>query len=118
MQLTGKLGTFGPFKNASANVTYALSSFKTTSLDQDFLDDAVTNDNPTEFYGPSNLDRRHQVGVSLLTELPFGFQLSTTTQYKSNEPSSMYLDFSGDSAADIFIDDLNGDGSVLNTTRR
>jgi hypothetical protein len=115
MQLTGKIGTWGPFKNASANVTYALSSFKTTSVDQDFLDAAVTNDNPTQFYGPSNLDRRHQVGVSLLTELPFGFKLSTTTQYKSNEPSSMFLDFSGDSAADIFLNDLNGDGSVLNT---
>ena len=70
--LTGKLGTWGPFHNASTNVTYALSSFKTTSLDQDFLDQAVTNDNPTAFYGPSNLDRRHQVGVSFLTELPFG----------------------------------------------
>jgi hypothetical protein len=27
----------------------------------------------------------------------------------------MFLDFSGDSAADIFLNDLNGDGSVLNT---
>ena len=115
MQLTGKLGDWGPFKNATTNVTYALSSFKTTSLDQDFLDAAVTNDNPTAFYGPSNLDRRHQLGVSLLTELPFGFRFSTTTQYKSNEPSSMFLDFSGDSSADIFLNDLNGDGSVLNT---
>jgi hypothetical protein len=113
--LTGKLGTWGPFKNASTNVTYALSSFKTTSLDQDFLDNAVTNDNPTAFYGPSNLDRRHQVGVSLLTELPFGFRLSTTTQFKTSEPSSMYIP-TGNGAVDIFEDDLNGDGSVLNTT--
>ena len=101
MQLTGKLGTWGPFRNTSANVTYALSSFKTTSLDQDFLDNAVTNDNPTAFYGPSNLDRRHQVGVSLLTELPGGFRLSTTTQFKTNEPSSMYLP-TGNGAVDIF----------------
>ena len=113
--LTGKLGTWGPFRNASTNITYALSSFKTTSLDQDFLDQAVTNDNPTAFYGPSNLDRRHQVGVSFLSELPFGFRFSTVTQYKTNEPSSMFLDFSGDSSADIFLNDLNGDGSVLNT---
>ena len=115
MQLTGKLGTWGPFRNTSANVTYALSSFKTSSLDQDFLDNAVTNDNPTAFYGPSNLDRRHQVGVSILTELPFGFRLSTTTQFKTNEPSSMYLP-TGNGAVDIFTNDLNGDGSVLNTT--
>jgi hypothetical protein len=114
MQLTGKVGTWGPFRNTSANVTYALSSFKTSSLDQDFLDNAVTNDNPTAFYGPSNLDRRHQVGVSLLTELPGGFRLSTTTQFKTNEPSSMYLP-TGNGAVDIFENDLNGDGSVLNT---
>jgi hypothetical protein len=113
--LTGKLGTWGPFKNASTNVTYALSSFKTSSLDQDFLDNAVTNDNPTAFYGPSNLDRRHQVGVSLLTELPLHFRFSTTTQIKTNEPSSMYLP-TGNGAVDIFENDLNGDGSVLNTT--
>ena len=42
--------------------------------------------------------------------------MSTTTQYKSNEPSSMYLPLTGDGAVDIFIDDFNGDGSVLNTT--
>ncbi len=113
--LSGKIGTWGPFKNASTNVTYALSSFKTTSLDQDFLDNAVTNDKPTAFYGPSNLDRRHQVGVSLITELPFHFRFSTTTQYKTGEPSSMYLP-TGSGAEDIFEDDLNGDGSVLNTT--
>jgi Carboxypeptidase regulatory-like domain len=115
MQLTGKLGSWGPFKNASTNVTYALSSFKTSSIDQDFLDNAVTNDDPTAFYGPSNLDRRHQVGVSLLTELPYHFRFSTTTQYKTSEPSSMFLP-TGNGAVDIFEDDLNGDGSVLNTT--
>jgi hypothetical protein len=113
--LSGKLGTWGPFKNASTNVTYALSTFKTTSLDQDFLDNAVTNDNPTAFYGPSNLDRRHQVGVSLISELPWHFRFSTTTQYKTSEPSSMFVP-TGNGAEDIFEDDFNGDGSVLNTT--
>ena len=112
--LSGKLGTWGQFKNASTNFTYALSTFKTTSLDQDFLDKAVTNSDPTAFYGPSNLDRRHQLGVSLITELPFGIRFSTITQYKTNEPSSMFLDLTGNSAADIFVNDFNGDGSVLN----
>jgi hypothetical protein len=115
MQLTGKLGTWGPFKNATTNVSYALSSFKSSSADQDFLDNAFTNDDPTKFYGPSNLDRRHQLGVSLLTELPLGFRFSTTTSYRSNEPSSLLLPGSN-GAADIFTDDLDGDGSVLNTT--
>jgi hypothetical protein len=113
MQLTGKLGTWGPFRNASTNVSYALSSFKSSSADQDFLDNAIDNDSPTKYYGPSNLDRRHQLGVSFLTELPLGFRFSTTTSYRSNEPSNLFLN-GGNGASDIFIDDLNGDGSVLN----
>ena len=113
VQLTGKLGTWGPFKNASTNVSYSLSSFKSSSADQDFLDNAVTNDDPTKYYGPSNLDRRHQLGVSFLTELPLGFRFATTTVYRSNEPSNLFLN-SGNGAADIFTNDLNGDGSVLN----
>ena len=113
MQLTGKLGTWGPFKNATTNVSYALSSFKSSSADQDFLDNAIMNDNPTKYYGPSNLDRRHQLGVSFLTELPLGFRFSTTTAYRTNEPSNLYVN-GANGAADIFTDDLDGDGSILN----
>ncbi len=112
--LAGKLGNWGPFHNASTNLTYTLSRFNSSSADQDFLDAANTNDNPTAFYGPSNLDRTHQFGISLQTELPFGFELASTTIYRSNEPSNMFLP-SGNGAVDIFTNDLDGDGSVLNT---
>jgi len=62
--LTGKLGTFGPFKNATTNITYALSRFKTTAVDQDFLSASVNNDIPTAYYGPGPQDRLHQLGVA------------------------------------------------------
>jgi hypothetical protein len=113
--LAGKLGTWGPFKNASTNITYTLSRFNASSADQDFIDSANTNDNPTAFYGPSNLDRTHQFGFSILTELPLGFRLSSTTIYRSNEPSNLFL-ATGGSPEDIFENDLDGDGSIYDGT--
>lgn len=111
--LSGRIGNAGPLRNLTVNVSYTLSRFDASSLDQDFLDNAVDNDNPTGFYGPSNLDRTHQIGATFLFDLPAGFHLSTTTIYRSNEPSTgMFLPGSN-GASDIFEDDLNGDGSVL-----
>src|SRR5262249_12021186 len=113
--LAGKIGSWGPFKNASTNLTYTLSRFNASSADQDFIDSANTNDNPTAFYGPSNLDRTHQFGFSILTDLPLRFRISTTTIYRSNQPSSMFLTTFG-APEDVFEDDLDGDGSIYDGT--
>ena len=110
--LSGKLGTWGPFRNVSTNVTYALSRFNSSSTDQDFLFAAVNNDNLTSFYGPSNLDRTHQLGVSFIADLPWNFHFSTTTQYRSNEASLGIFTSPGEAAGEIFISDFNGDGTV------
>ena len=111
--LSGRLGTWGPFRNVSTNVTYALSRFNASSTDQDFLFAAVNNDNLTGFYGPSNLDRTHQLGVSFIADLPAHFRVSTTTQYRSNEASiGIFSSPGSDSAAEIFLTDYNGDGTV------
>jgi hypothetical protein len=109
--LTGRLGTWGPFKNVTANVSYALSRFNSSALDQDFLSTAINNDIPTQYYGPAGEDRLHQLGVGLIMELPFHFQLATTTYFRTNGPSNPSLSPNG-SFADIFTSDLNGDGTV------
>ena len=36
-QLNGKLGNWGPFRNVYGNVSYALSRFNSSALDQDFF---------------------------------------------------------------------------------
>ncbi|MDP9339091.1 MAG: TonB-dependent receptor [Acidobacteriota bacterium] len=109
--LTGRLGTFGPFRHATTNITYALSRFKTTAVDQDFLSASINNDIPTQFYGPGTQDRHHQLGVAFITELPWHFRFSTTSQFRTNQPSSVFLNTSG-GASDIFFSDLNGDGTT------
>ena len=111
--LSGKLGTWGPFRNVNTNVTYAFSRFNASSTDQDFLFAAINNDNLTSFYGPSNLDRTHQLGVSFIADLPAHFRISTTTEYRSNEASIGIFDQAGpDAAGEIFISDFNGDGTI------
>ncbi len=110
-QLTGKLGSWGPFKNAATNVSYALSRFNSSALDQDFLSAAANNDIPTQYYGPAGADHLHQLGVSLITELPFHFQLSMTNYFRTNGPSNVTLSPNG-TLADVFTSDLNGDGTT------
>jgi hypothetical protein len=110
-QLTGKLGSFGPFRNVTTNVSYALSRFVSSSGDQDFLSTIVNNDFPTQYYGPTGEDHRHQLGVGLIMDLPFHFQVATTSYFRSNGPSSPILAANG-TLADVFTSDLNGDGTV------
>jgi hypothetical protein len=110
-QLTGRFGTWGPFRNVYGNVSYALSRFVSSAIDQDFLSGAVNNDAPTQYYGPAGEDRLHQLGVSLIMDLPAHFKFSTTTYFRSNGPSNVLLQANGTNA-DIFTSDLNGDGTV------
>jgi hypothetical protein len=110
-QLTGKLGTLGPFRNVTTNVSYALSRFNSSAVDQDFLSGSINNDEPTQYYGPAGEDRLHQLGVSLIMDLPAHFRLATTSYFRSNGPSNVVLSANG-TFADVFTSDLNGDGTV------
>lgn len=110
-QLTGKLGTWGPFRNVTTNVSYALSRFNSSAVDQDFLSASINNDVPTQYYGPAGEDHLHQLGVGLLVQLPFHFQLATSNYFRTNGPSNVLLSANGTNA-DIFTSDLNGDGTT------
>lgn len=110
-QLTGQLGSWGAFKHTIVNASYALSRFSSSAVDQDFLSLAVNNDQPTQYYGPAAQDRLHNLGVSIVTELPFHFQLATTSYFRSSGASNPALPANG-TLADIFTSDLNGDGTV------
>jgi hypothetical protein len=110
-QLNGKLGNWGPFRNVYGNVSYALSRFNSSALDQDFLSASINNDIPTQYYGPAGEDHLHQLGVALVMDLPAHFRFSTTTYFRTNGPSNPFLAANG-TLADVFTSDLNGDGTV------
>ncbi|MCI0403182.1 MAG: TonB-dependent receptor [Acidobacteria bacterium] len=73
-RLTGDAGNWGPFEKVRTNLTYSLSRYESTSADQDLGDSSGFNDQPTKFFGPALLDRTHQIGITFLVELPWGFQ--------------------------------------------
>jgi hypothetical protein len=113
VNLRGRLGSWGPLKNMLTTVSYALSRFKSSGADPDVgaLSLSVNNDAPTQFFGPSNLDRRHQFSFSLLTELPWSIRFNAITRVSSPLSASIFLPFAS-GLGEIFFTDLDGDGVV------
>src|SRR5262249_43239528 len=94
-------------------VSYSLSRFQSTGLDSDagFLSASAFNDAPTKFFGPSGLDRTHQLSFSFLTDLPWGFKINTSTRFATALPQSIFLPFASPTGSgEIFFTDLDGDG--------
>ena len=111
VDLRGRLlKDWGPIKDMTGTVSYALSRFESTGGDQDFLSTSAFNDAPTSFFGPAGLDRTHQLSFGLLTSLPWGINLNTTTRVASPLSQSAFLDCQDCGAAEIFMSDLDGDG--------
>jgi len=110
VRLRGDLPRWGPFKHVITNITYALGRFDSTGVDQDFLSGSAFNDRPTKFFGPAGQDRTHQIGLSFLVDLPWGFALNSTTKFKTALAGSIFLPLTTGDAAEIFFSDLDGDG--------
>jgi hypothetical protein len=101
---------WGPIKEMTGTFSYALSRFESTGGDQDFLSGSAFNDAPTKFFGPTGLDRTHQLTFGLLTSLPWGINVNTTTRIASPLSQSAFISCLDCGAAEIFLSDLDGDG--------
>jgi hypothetical protein len=110
VNLRGRLGSYGAFKNMTVNASYALSRFESSGGDQEFLSGSAFNDAPTKFFGPAGLDRTHQFSMGLLVDLPKGFRLSTGARITSALSQSAFISCTDCGAAEIFLSDLDGDG--------
>lgn len=110
VNLRGRLGSFGPFKGMTGNISYALSRFESSGGDQEFISGSAFNDAPTRFFGPAGLDRTHQFSMGLLVDLPARFKLSTSTRITSALSQSAFISCTDCGAAEIFLSDLDGDG--------
>ncbi len=97
-------------RDLTGTANYTLSRFKSTGGDQDFLSTSAFNDAPTGFFGPAGLDRTHQISFGLLSTLPWGINVNTTTRIASPLSQSIFLDCQDCGAAEIFMSDLDGDG--------
>jgi hypothetical protein len=110
VNLRGRLGSVGPFKGMTGNISYALSRFNSSGIDQEFISASAFNDAPTKFFGPAGLDRTHQFSMGLSVDLPLRFKLSTSTRITSALSQSAFISCTDCGAAEIYFSDLDGDG--------
>ena len=102
---------FRGVKHLNLIASYALSRFKSEAQDQDFVNNAIDFSNPLKFYGPSGLDRTHQVSVGTVMDLPMATRFALTTHWNSAAPLNLTLPQSGN-PGEIFLSDVTGDGTV------
>lgn len=91
--------------------SYTLSRYKATAVDSDFVNNATDFNNPLKFFGPSGLDRTHQVSVGAVAEFPWATRVGLTTHWATAAPVTMTLPQAG-APGEIFRTDITGDGTI------
>ncbi len=111
-------------KALNLQVSYSLSRFTNCggtaaatgitqgNSDQDFVINAVDNNSPCAFAGPSLLDRHHQLSFGFIADLPWSFRLSTISHFYSPLSATIEVPNTNAGAGEIFRTDFTGDGTV------
>jgi len=108
-------------KYANFQISYSLSRLDSTGgaqvtgtaadSDQDFVLQAADNDNPGRYFGPSLLDRTHQISFGGYLDLPGGFRFGLISHFYSPLSSAIVSSTTGN-PGDIFVNDFSGDGTI------
>jgi hypothetical protein len=98
-------------KHLNLIASYTLSRFDSQAQDQDFVNNAADFNNSLRFFGPSGLDRTHQVSVGAVMDLPGATRFALTTHWDTAAPLTLSLPQSGN-PGEIFLTDVTGDGTV------
>ena len=106
-------------------VSYALSRFENTGggvtpdgalgpakADQDFIVAALDNRDPNRYFGPSTLDRTHQLSFGAYLDLPAGFQIALMSHFYSPLSTTLTIPNTAKGAGEIFRTDFTGDGTT------
>lgn len=116
-----------PFRGVRAlsfQISYALSRFENSggtigngptnalASDQDFGVGALDNANPNRYFGPSLLDRTHQLSFGGYADLPGRFQLAVIGHFWSPLSTSLVVPNTNLGPGEIFRTDFTGDGTV------
>ncbi|MGA8153804.1 MAG: carboxypeptidase regulatory-like domain-containing protein [Terriglobales bacterium] len=123
MKLTQNVAN--PFRGVKAlnfQVAYSLSRFDnsggaqatgtTADNDQDFVLQAADNNNPDRYFGPSLMDRTHQLSFGGYADLPLKFRVGLISHFYSPLSSPLVVPNTGLGAGEIFRTDFTGDGTV------
>jgi hypothetical protein len=119
-----------PFKgatNLNFTASYSLSSFQNTgggvradanvtaaSGDQDFVIPALNNSNVNSYFGPSTLDRTHQISFGGYLDMRYGLQLGLIGHFYSPLSTTLTVPNTSTGAGEIFRTDFEGSGVTQN----
>jgi len=78
-------------KSANFQLAYSYSKYVSPVQDQDGINIATDNDNPSRFKGPNGLDRKHQISFGGTFDLPFHTKLSAIGHFYSPLAQSLLL---------------------------
>jgi hypothetical protein len=116
-----------PFRGVRAlnfQVSYALSRFENSggsfgngpispaTSDQDIGPGALDNARINRYFGPSVLDRKHQLSFGGYADLPAGLQLSVMSHFWSPLSTSLVVPNTNIGPGEIFRTDFVGDGTT------
>ena len=106
-------------------VSYSLSRFDNTgggvgadaavtaaSGDQDFIVPALDQDNVNRYFGPSTLDRTHQISFGGYASFRGGLQIGLMSHFYSPLSSTLTVPNTASGAGEIFRTDFTGDGTT------
>ncbi len=115
-----------PFRGVRAmnfQVSYSLSKFENTgggvaadntvtsaSGDQDFIIPALDAQNVNRYFGPSTLDRTHQLSFGGFFNFRGGLQWGVIAHFDSPFPNTLTVPNTGTGAGEIFRTDFTGSG--------
>jgi hypothetical protein len=68
--------------------------------------------NPNRYFGPSTLDRAHQLSFAGYVEVPGGFQFGLIGHFWSPLATTMWVPNTNLGRGEIFRTDFTGDGTV------
>jgi hypothetical protein len=96
-------------KAVNFQLSYSYSKFISQVQDQDFVNLATDNNNPTRFTGPNALDRKHQVSFAGTFDLPWYTKVSLVGHFYSPLPQNLLLP-EPTNGGEIFATDWLGAG--------
>lgn len=111
---------FKGVRSLNLQVSYAISRFENSggaypaipiNSDQEYGVAAIDGANPNRFFGPSLLDRTHQLSFGGYADLPQGFRVSILSHFWSPLSTSSVVPATSLGPGEIFRTDFTGDGT-------
>ncbi len=104
--------------SSNLQISYTLSRIVTstagTNTSDQFFQGAGpwNNDNPNEYIGRSTLDHSNELSFGGSITVKYGAQIGLISHFYSATPSNLTLDNTAGATGQIFLTDVNGDGTT------